>query len=163
MEGPEPEARRKVLKSLTYGVHILAAGEGEAAVAGTVTWLSQASFNPPLVMAAIKAGSRLHAAVEIAGRFALNVLREDQASIAAMFFKPSHIEGDRINGLRFEAGPQTGAPLLVDLPFWLEARILEAVRRGDHTVFVAEVIAAGVRAEGARALLLAATPWSYGG
>ena len=50
-----------------------------------------------------------------------------------------------INGLAFEPGPETGAPLLLDLPAWFEARVTDMVKRGDHTVVVAEVINAGLR------------------
>ncbi|MGD9754399.1 MAG: flavin reductase family protein, partial [Acidimicrobiia bacterium] len=37
------------------------------------------------------------------------------------------------------------------------------IERGDHTVFVGEVVDAGVRNEGATPLLLRATGMNYGG
>jgi flavin reductase (DIM6/NTAB) family NADH-FMN oxidoreductase RutF len=73
------------------------------------------------------------------------------------------VEGNRINGYLFEPGPQTGAPLLVDLPTWFEARVTDAVKRGDHTIFVAEVINAGLRDPKARPLVMWNTGWFYGG
>lgn len=74
-------------------------------------------------------------------------------------------EDGRLGGLIYEPGPVTGAPVLKSLPAWFEARVAvaDAVRRGDHTVFVAEVVNAGVEDPAARPLLLADTPWNYGG
>ncbi len=159
----DPDVRRKALKSLTYGLHVLTARLGDEVVAGTITWLSQASFNPPLVMVGIKVGSRLHAAIETTGQFAVNVGGDDQAPVAAAFFRPSRVEGDRVNGFEFEPGPAPGAPLLVDLPVWFEARVVETIKRGAHTVFVAEVLSSGIRTEAPQPLSLRATNWSYGG
>jgi flavin reductase (DIM6/NTAB) family NADH-FMN oxidoreductase RutF len=73
------------------------------------------------------------------------------------------VDGDLLNGYRFEPGPETGAPVLVDVPYWFEARVTDTVKRGDHTVFVAEVVNAGVRDESVTPLLLRSTGMSYGG
>lgn len=42
-------------------------------------------------------------------------------------------------------------------------RVTDAVKRGDHTVFVAEVVNAGVRDDSVAPLLLRATGMNYGG
>lgn len=55
------------------------------------------------------------------------------------------------------------APLLVDLPAWFEARVTDAVKRGNHTVFVAQVVNAGLRDSAARPLEMWDTGWFYGG
>ncbi|HEY9752303.1 MAG TPA: flavin reductase family protein [Coleofasciculaceae cyanobacterium] len=44
----------------------------------------------------------------------------------------------------------------------MECRVVGSVEQGDHTVFVGEVIAAGVHREG-DPLLLETTGWQYGG
>ncbi|NPA07150.1 MAG: flavin reductase family protein [Chloroflexi bacterium] len=159
----DPQAKKHALRQITYGLYVLtAAHEGEVA-AGTVNWLSQASFEPPLVMVGIKRDSRLHDLIEKSGHFAVNILASGQKDIAAAFFRPTQVEGDRINGFPFEPGPTTGAPLLLDAPAWFEARVVDAVKRGDHTVFIAEVVDAGVRDPNARPLVMWETGWFYGG
>ncbi len=159
----EPEIRKRTLRLLTYGLYVLTAADGEEVAAGTVNWLSQASFTPPLVMVGVKRDSHLHRLIERGGAFAVNILGADQKDVAAAFFRPSQVEDRRINGYTFEPGPQTGAPLLTDLPAWFEARVTDAVRRGDHTVFVAEVINAGLRDPAAKPLEMWDTGWFYGG
>ncbi len=158
-----PAAKKHALRQITYGLYVLtAAHEGQIA-AGTVNWLSQASFEPPLLMVGIKRDSRLHEIVTAAGQFAVNILAAGHKDLAAAFFRPTQVEDGRINGQPFEPGPRTGAPLLLAAPAWLEARVTDTVQRGDHTVFVAEVINAGVRDPEAKPLVMWDTGWFYGG
>jgi flavin reductase (DIM6/NTAB) family NADH-FMN oxidoreductase RutF len=159
----DEDAKRKVLRRIPYGMYVMTAIEGGAPAASTLTWLSQCSFHPPLVMIGIQTNSLVHAAVEKSGAVAVNFLAADQKEIAERFFKPPEAESGRLHGLSYEPGPMTGAPLLVDLPAWLETRVVEKVARGDHEVFVCEVVGAGVRRADFTPLLLAATPWNYGG
>lgn len=162
-EALAPDARRKILRSFTYGVHVATASAGDLVGAGTITWLSQASFNPPLIMFGVKVDSKLHAAIEQSGFVAVHVVPEGKKEIAAAFLRPTRIEGGRINGFDFEPGPFSGAPILKDLPMWFEAKVTDIVKRGDHSVFVAELVSCGVRDEDARPLALRETGWSYGG
>lgn len=157
------EARRIALRKLTNGMYILTVSAEGTLAASTVTWLSQCSFAPPLVMAGIKKTAETHAAIQKSGAFAVHILGEGQKEIAESFFKPPAVEGDRLHGLRYEPGQATGSPILLELPAWFEARVTDAVERGDHTVFVAEVVNAGVREKDAKPLNLADTPWTYGG
>ena len=159
----EEEIKRRVLRKLPYGMYVMTASAGGRIAASTLTWLSQCSFRPPLVMIGVQAQSGIHEAVEKSGAIAVNILGEGQAKIAESFFRPVAVEGNRLGGLAFEPGPSTGAPLLTDLPAWFEARVTDTVRRGDHTVFVAEVINVGLRVEAAPPLLLSSTLWNYGG
>jgi flavin reductase (DIM6/NTAB) family NADH-FMN oxidoreductase RutF len=156
-----PEAKKKALRMITYGLYILTSKSGDRYSAGTVNWLSQSSFEPPLVMVGVKRDSGLHSTISESGVFAVNILASDQKEIASAFFKPTTVENDKINGYRFEQG-ETGSPLLVDLPAFFECRVVDKVERGDHTIFVGEVINAGVRKE-AKPLVMWDTGWFYGG
>ena len=79
------------------------------------------------------------------------------------FFRSTSVEGDRINGHRFERGVESDAPILDEVPYWFECRVTDTVARGDHTVFVAEVIGAGVRDAARLPLNLRTTGMNYGG
>jgi flavin reductase (DIM6/NTAB) family NADH-FMN oxidoreductase RutF len=137
-------AKKTALRMIPYGIYVLTAQSpsGETAAA-TVNWVTQASFKPPLVAVAVKADSGAHAIVKTTGAFALNVLGKGQQQLAFSFFKPAVREGTTISGEPFRTGV-TGAPLLASATAFVECRVLDAVERGDHTVFVAEVVEAGV-------------------
>ncbi len=95
----DPDIKKQSLRQITCGLHVLSAQSEEAAGAGTVNWLSQASFDPPLIMAAAKADSGLHSVIEKSGAFAVNFLSADQKDMAQDFFRPTEVAGNKINGM----------------------------------------------------------------
>lgn len=159
----DPQAKKETLRLLHYGLHVVTATDGDTVAAGSVNWLSQASFQPPLVMIAVKTDSGLHAVITRCRAFAVNVLASGQKDVASAFFRPTEVKDGKLNGYAFEKGPQTGAPLLTELLAWFEARVTDVVERGDHTVYVAEVVDAGMRDSEAEPMLLRDTGWAYGG
>ena len=157
------QAKKTALRMLVHGIYIVGAGQGEDAVANGVTWLTQASFEPPLIMAAIRVDGRLHDAIQESGFFSVNLVARDQQEMVKTFFKPAETREGSINGYAFEPGPATGSPIFADAPAWFEVELRHSFHSGDHTVFVAEVLEAGVRQPEAEPLALRDTPWQYGG
>lgn len=157
-------AQKKVaLRAINYGLHVMTAADGEELSAAGVNWVTQVSFDPPLIAVGCKADSHTCDVIRRTGGFAVNVLGEDQLDIGKAFFRTTEVEGSTINGYSFERGAETGSPLLVDTPYWFEAKVTDTVARGDHTVFVAEVVDAGVRDDSVVPLLLRSTGMNYGG
>ena len=72
-----------------------------------------------------------------------------------------HIEAEKINGLSYGIGV-TGCPVFLDLPAYLECKVVEVVERGDHHVVMGEVIEAAVQND-LEPLTLKETGWHYGG
>jgi flavin reductase (DIM6/NTAB) family NADH-FMN oxidoreductase RutF len=160
----DEDAKRQVLRRIPYGMYVMTSIEAGRPAASTLTWLSQCSFHPPLVMIGVQTNSRMHEAVEASGAIAVHFLDEGQEDVAERFFRPPADEdGQRLHGISWAPGPATGAPLLAELSAWLEARVTDRVERGDHTVYVCEIVGAGVRNPDFRPLLLSSTPWNYGG
>ncbi len=157
----DPVQKKKVLRLITYGLYVATSRDAEHYGSGTVNWLSQSSFAPPLVMAGIQRDSSLHQAISTSRAFAIHIVGKNQKDLATAFFKTARVEGDRLNGYRFEIGI-TGAPVLLDPPAWFECRVVDEVRRGDHTIFVAEVVAAGIRRD-EEPLTLREIGMAYGG
>jgi flavin reductase (DIM6/NTAB) family NADH-FMN oxidoreductase RutF len=157
----DPAIKKKALRMITYGLFVATSRDDAGPAAGTINWISQSSFTPPLIMVAIKADSALHRAVTTSRRFIVHVIGKDQKELATAFFRGAELSGDRLNGYLIESSPN-GIPLLVDPPAWFECRVVNEVHGGDHTVFVAEVVEAGVRKE-AEPLTLRDTGFFYGG
>lgn len=159
----DEDVKRQVLRRISYGMYVMTARADGVPVASTLTWLSQCSFHPPLVMVGVQSSSRMHEAVEKSGSLAVHVLSGGQAEIARRFFRPPDAEDGTLHGLAWQPGPATGAPILSELPAWFEAKVTDRVARGDHTVYVCEVVGAGAKEPDFRPLALASTPWNYGG
>jgi flavin reductase (DIM6/NTAB) family NADH-FMN oxidoreductase RutF len=137
-------AKKTALRMIPYGIYVLTAQASDGSVAAaTVNWVTQASFAPPLVAVAVKGDSGAHAIVKSSGVFALNVLGKGQQKLAFTFFKPAELSGKTVSGEAFRTGT-TGAPVLENAIAFIECRVVNAFEGGDHTVFTAEVIEAGV-------------------
>jgi len=155
--------RRKVLRLLTYGLYIITTRLNDQVHAGLISWLSQASFNPPLIMVAIRSESKLYSLINESRVFAVNILSADQKDVASAFFSIKEVKNKMINGYLYEEGEKTGSPILIDLPAWFECRVIGQLDKGDHTVFLAEVVNSGLRKEIDKPLILWDTGWHYGG
>ncbi len=140
----DPNVKKTALRMIPYGLYVLTAqGKDGAVAAATVNWVTQASFAPPLVVVGVKTDSHAHAIIKETGAFALNVLGKGQQALAYAFFKPVERTGDTISAEPFRAGV-TGAPVLANAPAFVECRLVGTVEKGDHSVFVGEVVEAGV-------------------
>jgi len=137
--------RKTVLRMIPYGLYVATArsATGEIAAA-TINWLTQASFEPPLLAVGLKAESSIAMIAERAGALAVNVLGRTQAELAYTFFKPVTHDDERISGERYRLG-ETGAPLLETAMASVEGRLVERVAHGDHHLFVLQAVAATLR------------------
>ena len=142
-----PDHKKAALRMIPYGLYVLTAKAPDGQVAAaTVNWVTQVSFEPPLVVVGVKVGSGPHKVIQEAGAFALNILGKEQQSAAYTFFKPVVTEGNTLGGEPFRPG-STGAPVLEQVPAYLECRLVETVEEGDHAIIVGKVVDAGLAKE----------------
>ena len=155
------DAKKTLLRKIPHGLFICGVRDGDEVNGFTASWVTQGSFEPPLVVMGVRADSTSHGIIERTGCFSLNVLRADQKDLAAVFFKPQKAMGGRFEAAPFQEG-ELGLPLLEDAIGGVECNVIGQLKHGDHTVFVGEVKSARLLADG-EALNLASTGWNYGG
>jgi flavin reductase (DIM6/NTAB) family NADH-FMN oxidoreductase RutF len=156
------EAKKRLLRMLPHGVFVVTSGAGDGAHGFTVTWLTQVSFKPPLIVVAVRRDSLAYGSVTGSGAFCVNWISREQRPLAERFFQPPKASGSRFGDLPFHAGLATGAPVLDDALGFLECRVVHAFDHGDHSIVVGEAVEAGLQRDG-DLLLLSDTPWKYGG
>jgi flavin reductase (DIM6/NTAB) family NADH-FMN oxidoreductase RutF len=140
----DAEAKKTALRMIPYGIYVLtAAGPDGDVAAATVNWVTQTSFNPPLLVVGVKADSGTYETLGKAGKFALNVLGKGQRDTAFRFFKPAERDGDTINGEPFHKG-SSGSPILDNAVASVECNVAEIVERGDHHIVIGEVVDANL-------------------
>ncbi len=140
----DPAVKKTALRMIPYGLYVLTSETADGRIAAaTINWVTQASFEPPLLVVGVKTDSSAYGVVKESAAFALNVLGKGQQALAFTFFKPTSRDGDTVSGERFRRGV-TGAPLLESTPAFVECRLRETVERGDHAIMVGEVVNAGV-------------------
>jgi flavin reductase (DIM6/NTAB) family NADH-FMN oxidoreductase RutF len=159
----DPKTKQKTLRLLTNGMYVLTSrGPSGQLGAATITWVSQASFKPPLLMVAIRKDSNVFRCLRESRVAALHVLGSDQRGIAQKFFGPSKGSSTTLNGEPFFEG-KTSAPILKNLPAHIECKALD-IREGygDHAIVVFEVVEAELTAP-VDPLTVSDSPWEYGG
>ena len=155
------EAKKVLLRKIPHGLFICTVREGDDINGFTASWVTQGSFEPPLIVMAVKADGSSHGIIKRTSKFSLNFLRSDQKDLAAIFFKPQKALGGRFETARFRIG-ELDLPILEDSIGGVECEVIGEVLHGDHTVFVGEVKAAYLNKD-AEPLNLASTGWTYGG
>ena len=139
------DATKKIaLRMIPYGLYLLTAENANGDVAAaTVNWVTQVSFEPPLVVVGVKVDSLAHSVIKETGVFALNMLGQGDQGNAFTFFKSHEAEGETIAGQSFTRG-ETGSPLFESAFAFIDCKLVDTVEKGDHSVFVGEVVDAGV-------------------
>lgn len=158
----DPAIKKKVLRLFTYGLYaVTAQHEGEQS-AMTANWLGQVSFEPPMVALAVEHDSHSHKVIEASRAFAINVFESGQRNEAGSLGRTYAKHPDKVGDLASKPGPATGSPLLDLALGWVECRVTQSVPAGDHVLYVAEVVEAGLNREGTP-LTLQETGFKYFG
>ncbi|MBW2696188.1 MAG: flavin reductase family protein [Deltaproteobacteria bacterium] len=143
----DADAKKTALRMIPYGLYVLMSESADGRVAAaTVNWVTQASFQPPLVAIGVKADSGAHEIIKESRSFALNILGKGQQDLAFAFFKPLEREGNSIGGEAFSIG-KSGSPILANAAAFLECSLVDTLGKGDHSIFLGEVVEAGVNRE----------------
>jgi flavin reductase (DIM6/NTAB) family NADH-FMN oxidoreductase RutF len=143
----DPKVKKQVLRTFTYGLYALSsANEGEVNIC-TVNWLTQVSFDPPLLAVSIENASKTLPMVLRSRKFTVNVLRSGERELAGKLGKSAMQHPDKLAGIGFDIGAN-GCPILHDGLAWVACEVRHSVEAGDSTVVVAEVVDTGMLGEG---------------
>jgi flavin reductase (DIM6/NTAB) family NADH-FMN oxidoreductase RutF len=158
----DAKVRQKTLRLLSNGVYVLTSRSADRYGAATVSWVSQVSFKPPLIMAAVRRQSNVFKCLEESRFAVLHIVGNGQQEIARRFFFPTAAGCGTINGEPVVEG-KTSAPVLASLPAHVECQVERIVDTdGDHAMVILRAVEAECPEE-VRPLTIAETPWEYGG
>jgi len=138
------EAFKDVIGRFATGVTVITALDEGGPVGTTASAVTSVSADPPMLLVCMNKTSATGNVVRDSGRFAINVLAEDQGYLAKHFATK---DTDKFASIEPEHG-EHGLPLLPGALATLECRIVEEVTGGTHSVFLAHVLEA-VGREGA--------------
>lgn len=154
--------KKTVLRMFTYGLYAATARHADNISIMTVNWLTQCSFEPPLVALAVEVDSHSRQVIEASRAFALNLYESGQRDLAGSLGRTFGKHPEKIAEVAWKPGPRTGSPLLETALGWAECQIVSSVPAGDHLLFVAEVVEVGLNHEGVP-LTLKETGFKYAG
>ena len=137
----EGDLPRLALRRIVSGVTVLTTRWKGLPHGTTVSAVVAISRDPLVVGVCLRAASAFTAMVSDHGLFSVNVLSNDQATVANRFADSTRRPGDlQFAGLSWSTDPVSGAPLLDACVAHLTCQVTGCQRIGDHDLIVAEVI-----------------------
>jgi len=145
---------------IPYGIYVLATSDPAGPRAMVVSWVSQVSYSPPLLMAALRKNRPALPALLGRNLFSLNLLKEEQAAWVDRFKHP-HPADDLRGYFEQVRGDAQEFYRLKDGQAFFACRVVSKFDPGDHLLVVAEALAASA-AKG-RPLITSACGKGYSG
>lgn len=138
---------RRVAGCFATGVTIVTCQIGAITHGITVNSFTSVSLDPPLVLICVDQKARAHDLIREAGTFAVNVLAEHQRELCTYFARRLAPDpDDELRDVPHHPGAN-GAPLLDGAVAYVECRLTETFRAGDHSIYLGEVVSAEVSSE----------------
>jgi flavin reductase (DIM6/NTAB) family NADH-FMN oxidoreductase RutF len=104
-----------------------------------MSWIQQASFEPPMVSVASKKDRKALELISKAGYFVVNVMGKQNAKIIGSFYKG--VGGSKFEGINTLFSSKSNTPILADAVSYLECQVKEIHDTGgDHSVILGEVL-----------------------
>jgi len=139
----------KALRKLGYGLYVVGSTKGGKLNVQIANTVFQVCSEPPVIAVAINRQNLTHEYIAEGKVFTVSVLCQDAPlSFIGHFGFKSGREADKLKGMNYRLG-QTEAPIVLDHALaYLEAKVLDHMDVGTHSIFVGEVIAADELKEG---------------
>jgi len=153
--------RHACLRLFSYGLYAVTVRRGDEHAAFTANWLTQVSFDPPLLALSVENDSHSMTLIRASGIFTVNVLPRGATETAGTLGRRWAKVPDKLERVGWDAGPN-GCAVLHEALGYLECAVAAAVPAGDSTLFVARITGAGLLRDGPP-LLMADTPFKHAG
>jgi flavin reductase (DIM6/NTAB) family NADH-FMN oxidoreductase RutF len=141
MPGVESPQFRQLLGRFATGVTVLTTRTPDGQPIGmTASSVASVSLVPPLLLVSVSREHEMHAALQSARHFALNVLAADQEAVSRRFALD---HPDRFSGIEYRLSKH-GVAVLDGVLASIECEKHGAVPGGDHTVVFGLVVGGAV-------------------
>lgn len=146
----EPLSFREALGHYASGITVITSHiEGEP-IGFTCQSFYSVSMNPPLVSFSVMSNSASYPKIRQAGRFAVNILSDEQVRISNQFARRGT---DKWHDVDWQASP-LGNPIIAGSLHWLDCDIHAEHVAGDHLIVIGEVKALNLQEAAATQPLL---------
>ena len=131
----DPKLKR-ALGQAAKGVEVVAATHDGVTRAYTSHWVSQISFEEPIVMASVSPKHDTYPLMVASGAFTVSFLAGDQVDVGQYFSYPGH----RFHHIAEEYLTEVdGHPVVVDSLAWVHCETFETKTMADHELLFARV------------------------
>jgi flavin reductase (DIM6/NTAB) family NADH-FMN oxidoreductase RutF len=139
--------KKQALRMFTYGLYVVMCVEDDTVNGFTANWLTQVSFEPPMLAVSVENMSKSLPMILHSRKFTVNVLRTGQRELAGTLGKSALKHPDKMANIHYRLVDQV-YPVLQEGLAWVACEVQHTIPAGDSTLLVAEIVDAGVLAEG---------------
>jgi flavin reductase (DIM6/NTAB) family NADH-FMN oxidoreductase RutF len=137
-------ARKTILRRFPYGLYAVTVAHDGDEHGMTANWVTQAAFEPPMVVVAVENTSKTIGMIRDAHYFVINLLEAGQRELAGRLGRTSEQVPHKLKGIKTKPAPVSKTPVLAEAIGWVECRTVASLPAGDHTLFLGEIVEAGM-------------------
>jgi flavin reductase (DIM6/NTAB) family NADH-FMN oxidoreductase RutF len=158
----DDELINRVTWKIPNALALVGSRSGEEWNAMTTSWITQLSMEPVLIGIGVDNSAVTHRLIDQGGSFTVNLWSPEDTKVFVKFSKPAKKEGSTLNG-RAVREATTGAPIFDEALAWMDCEVRHRLDLGTHTLFVGEIVDAGINDDESRAAAMSDTRMKYGG
>jgi flavin reductase (DIM6/NTAB) family NADH-FMN oxidoreductase RutF len=139
----------KVLRNCTYGLYVIGSRKGDRLNGQIANTVFQVTSEPPIIAVSINKQNLTHEFISESKVFTASILSQDTPlSFIGHFGFKSGREVDKLKDVNYKLG-EAKAPIVLDHSVaYLEAKVINQVDVGTHTIFIGELVGADILNEG---------------
>ena len=139
----------RALHKIGYGLYVVGSRKGDRLNGQIANTVFQITSEPPTIAVSINKNNLSHEFIKESKVFTVSVLSQDTPlSFIGHFGFKSGRDMDKLEGINYKTG-ETQAPVVTDNTLaYLEARVIQEIDAGTHTIFIGELAEAEVLKEG---------------
>ena len=135
---PDTDLFRKAWGKFATGVSVITSTDEDGKVHGmAANGIASVSLDPMLVLVCVDHRRNSYKRIRDSGRFAINILRDDQASVAEYYARPPKTRVTSPDSAVVVTG-SGGAKIEGGLTF-MDCTVFQEFTQGDHTIFIGRV------------------------
>jgi flavin reductase (DIM6/NTAB) family NADH-FMN oxidoreductase RutF len=162
----DDELLNRVTWKIPNALALVGSRAGDERNGMTTSWITQLSMEPVLIGIGVDNTAVTHRLITDGGCFTVNLWDAENTRVFVKFSKPAEFAssdaGDTLNE-RPVTTAATGAPVFAEATAWMDCEVRQAHDLGTHTLFIGEVVAAGINDDDARSASMEDTRMKYGG
>lgn len=136
------KAWQDVLDRFSYGIYLVTIATDEGHNGIIASWLTQCSHEPPRLMLAIRKNRLSHEQILQSKKFCVNVLSREFGDRVKKFKIADWKNKFSVDAYSLSSN---GLPVLHECIGYLDCLLENAVDAGDHTLFIGNIVAGGVK------------------
>jgi flavin reductase (DIM6/NTAB) family NADH-FMN oxidoreductase RutF len=158
----DDELLNKITWKIPNALALVGSRAGDERNAMTTSWITQVAMEPVLIAVGVDNAAVTRRLIAEGRCFTVNLWNAEDTKVFVKFSKPAADDGATLNGRAVRAAT-TGAPVFEEALAWMDCEVRHELDLGSHTLFIGEIVDAGVNDGEARPAAMSDTRMKYGG